>query len=67
MDVCVSFCAGYSHRETAAVCMSAGFQLMQDVVQRALHSEHDADLWRLMMIFVSAAGEIGYQKGHPLH
>lgn len=38
--------------------LSAGFQLMQDVVQHAFHSEHDADLWCLMMIFVSAAWEI---------
>lgn len=31
---------------------------MQDVVQHALHSEHDADPQCLMMIFVSAAWEI---------
>lgn len=31
---------------------------MQDVEQRALHPEHDAELRCLMMIFVSAAWEI---------
>lgn len=42
-----------------SVSLSAGFQLMQDVEQRALHSEHGADqIQCLMTIFVSAAWEI---------
>lgn len=51
------------HRQTVAVwipinSMPSGFRLMQDVEQRALHSEHDAELRCLMMILVSAAWEI---------
>lgn len=59
--------AGKYARQTVAVwvsinimhmSLSSGLQLMQDVEQHALHSEHDLELQCLMLIFVSAAWEI---------